>query len=199
MKANCNAFEFLVSCIKDYIPLSDAEIKVVESLFTKEHYRKNEVLHREGSICRKLFFVARGILRFSQLTDGEERTYVFRAEGAFCNDLDSFLQQTPSQSSITALGPVTVFSISYEKLQVFYDSLQYGDRFGRLAIEKVFVMVVNHLTTFYSETPQQRYERFVKYHKPLLQRIPQYYIASYIGVSPQALCRIKKKQLLANS
>ena len=198
MRATCDLFDFLTSRIKDYIPLNDTEIRVVESLFTKEHYKKNEILLQEGSICQKLFFVAKGIVRFSQLKDGEERTFVFRAEGAFCNDLDSFLQKTPSVNSIIAVVPTTVLTITYDNLQVFYNELQYGDRFGRLAIEQIFVMVVNHLTTFYSETPKQRYLRFVQHHMHLIQRIPQYYIASYIGVTPQALCRIKKKLLLDN-
>ncbi len=191
-------YDFLVSRIKDYIPLSDEEIQLVESLFTKEQYLKNEVILQEGDICKKLFFIDKGIVRFSQHADGEERTFVFRAEGAFCNELDSFLRKIPSKNSITAIEPTTVFSISYENLQVFYNDLQHGNRFGRLAIEQIFVMVVNHLTTFYAETPEQRYIRFAQHHKQLLQRIPQYYIASYIGVTPQALCRIKKKLLPVN-
>ncbi len=198
MGTTCNVFDFLITRIKDYIPLSEAEIRMIESLFVQEDYRKNEILLQEGSICHKLFFVAKGIVRFSQLKDGEERTYVFRAEGAFCNDLESFLQKTPARNSITAIVPTTVYTITYDNLQVFYNALQFGDRFGRLAIEQIFVMVVNHLTTFYSETPQQRYLRFAQNHQHLIQRIPQFYIASYIGVTPQALCRIKKKLLLDN-
>jgi CRP-like cAMP-binding protein len=146
-----------------------------------------------------LYFVAKGIVRFSQLSGGEERTFVFRPEGAFCNDLESFLKKTPSQNTLSAIGPTTVLSITYDNLQVFYNQITYGDRFGRLAIEQIFVMVVNHLTTFYSETPEQRYVRFAQHHKHLLQRIPQYYISSYIGVTPQALCRIKKKLLRVDS
>jgi CRP-like cAMP-binding protein len=188
-------YDFLISRIKDYITLSDSEIRIVKSLFVEENYQKNEVILQEGKICQKLFFIANGIVRFSQLSDGEDRTYVFRAEGAFCNDLDSFLNKKPSMNSITAIEPTTMYSITYDNLQVFYNELKYGDRFGRLAIEQIFVMVVNHLTTFYSETPEQRYIRFAQQHKHFIQRIPQYYIASYIGVTPQALCRIKKKLL----
>lgn len=191
-------FDFLISRIKDYIPLSGEDVQLVESLFVKEQFKKNEVLLSEGSVCQKLFFVARGIVRFSQLSEGEEKTFVFRAEGAFCNDLESFLQKTPSKNTITTIEPSIIFSITYDDLQVFYNEVAYGDRFGRLAIEEIFVMVVNHLTTFYAETPEQRYVRFAQTHKNFLQRIPQYYITSYIGVTPQALCRIKKKLLMDN-
>jgi len=192
-------FDFLISRIQDYIPLTEDEIHLIDSLFVKEHYPKNAVLLQEGNICQKLFFVAKGIVRFSQLSDGEDRTYVFRAEGAFCNDLESFFRKIPSRNAITTIEPTTVFSITYDNLQVFYNQIRYGDRFGRLAIEQIFVMVVNHLTTFYSESPEQRYIRFAMDHKHLIQRIPQYYIASYVGVTPQALCRIKKKLLCYES
>jgi CRP-like cAMP-binding protein len=188
-------YDFLILRIKDYIEINNSEIELIKSLFIKEHFNKSEILLTEGNVCQKLYFLAKGIVRFSQLADGEDRTYVFRDEGAFCNDLESFLRKTPSKNSITAIVPTTVFTITYDNLQIFYDKLRYGDRFGRLAIEEIFVMVVNHLTTFYSESPEQRYIRFVQQHKNLLQRIPQYYIASYVGISPQALCRIKKKLL----
>lgn len=194
---NC-FYDFLILRIKDYISLNNKEVELVNTLFEEEHFKKNEVILKEGDVCKKLYFVAKGIVRFFQFAEGEERTYVFRSEGAFCNDLESFLKQIPSQNSISAIGKTTVLSITYENLQLFYNELTYGDRFGRLAIEQIFMMVVNHLTTFYSESPEQRYVRFASKHGDLLQRIPQYYIASYVGVTPQALCRIKKKLLGKN-
>lgn len=191
--------DFLISRIKDYIPLTESESRLVESLFAEEHYKKNEVLLQEGSICRKLFFISEGIVRFSRFSDGDEKTFVFKEEGSFFTDHDSFMRKTASKNTIAAVLPTTVFSISYENLQVFYNELQFGDRFGRIAVEQFLVMVFNHLTTLYSETPEQRFVRFSSHHKELLQRIPQYYIASHIGVSPQALCRIKKKMLKQKS
>jgi len=190
--------DFLILRIKEYIDVNDEEIELIHRLFVIEHFKKNAVLLREGDVCQKLFFIAKGIVRFSKLTDGEDRTYVFRVEGAFCHDLESFLQKVPSKSAITAIEPTTVLSITYDNLQIFYNELRYGDRFGRLATEQVFIQVVNLLTTFNSESPEQRYIRFAMNHKHLMQRIPQYHIASHIGVTPQALCRIKKKILICD-
>jgi signal-transduction protein with cAMP-binding, CBS, and nucleotidyltransferase domain len=188
-------YDFLISRIKDYIEVNDEEIEIIHKLFVKEHFKKNAVMLREGDVCRKLFFIAQGIVRFSRLQDGEDRTYVFRGEGAFCLELESFLQKIPSKSTITTIEPTTVLSISYENLQIFFNELRYGDRFGRRVTEQAFIQVVNLLTTFNSESPEHRYLRFVMIHKPFIQRIPQLYIASHIGVTPQALCRIKKKLL----
>lgn len=195
MSAPIDPFDFLILKIKEYIPLNDNEMELIKDLFVVEHYTNNEVLLREGDACRKLYFVAKGIVRFSQLTEGEDRTFVIRTEGAFCNDMESFLNHTPSQSFISAIGNTTVLSISYSNLQIFYNKVSLGDRFGRLAMEQNYTMVVNHLTTLYFDSPEQRYLRFTSKHRDLLQRIPQYYIASHMGVTPQTLCRIKKKIL----
>lgn len=192
MDSSKKHFDFLMIGIRNYISLSDWEEDYIKQLFVLETFKRNEAILKEGEICRKLYFVAQGVVRFSQFSKGEERTYVFRPEGSFCNDLESFLCQLPSMNNIYCIENTHILSISYDNLQLFYQNISHGDRFGRLAIEKVFVMVVNHLTTFYSKSPEQRYITFAKKHPELIQRIPQHYIASYVGVTPQALCRIKK-------
>lgn len=191
---NC-FYDFLILRIKNYISLNDREVVYVKGLFEEEHFKKNEVILNAGDVCRKLYFVAKGMVRFSQFTEAEERTFAFRSEGDFCNDLESFIRKTPAEYNIIALEPTSVFSITYTNLQIFYNELQFGERFGRIAIECVYTKLINQLIAFYSETPQQRYTRFARHHRKLLQRIPQHYVASYIGVTPQALCRIKKNML----
>lgn len=199
MSASTNYYDLLILRIRENISLNNNEVEFVKNLFIEEHFKKNEVILKEGDVCKKLYFIANGIVRFSKFDEGEERTFVFRSEGSFCNDLGSFLRKSPSINSITAIEPTTVFSITYTNLQIFYNELRFGDRFGRIAIENVYTMLINQLIAFYSETPEQRYTRFARHHMKLLQRIPQYYIASYIGVTPQALCRIKKKLLSEES
>jgi CRP-like cAMP-binding protein len=188
-------YEFLVKKVRDYITLSNRESEQVKELFIEEYFKKNEAILKEGDVCKKLYFLAKGLIRFSRIAEGEEKTYVFEAEGGFFCDMESFLQKIPSRNSITTLEPSTVLSITYDNLQVFYNEIQFGDRFGRLTIEQVFLMMASHLIGFYSQTPQQRYVIFANNYGSFLQRIPQYYIASYIGVTPQTLCRIKKKLL----
>ncbi len=195
MKTSFLDFDFLVLRIKDYIPLNENDQEIVRELFVLEYFNKNEIILKEGNYCQKLYFIATGIIRFSLLMDGIDRTFVFREEGSFCSDLESFLKKSPSKYTISAIEPTTILSITYENLQVFYNEVTYGERFGRFNIEQIFLGVVNHLATFYTESPEQRYVRFCKQHKDFLQRIPQHLIASYIGVSPQALCRIKKRLL----
>lgn len=186
-------FDYLISRIKDYIALDDSEVRMIESLFVQEEYGRNKLILQEGEVCRKFFFVAKGILRLSKNVNGVDRTFVFRTEGSFGSIMESFCTRFPSANSIFAIEPCVLFTITYDELQVFYHEIREGERFGRLLMEEVFVEASNHLAAMYSLSPEQRYTDLVRKMPAMLQRIPQHMIASYLGITPQALCRIKKK------
>jgi CRP-like cAMP-binding protein len=109
-----------------------------------------------------------------------------------CN-YESFIPQLPSTKNIQALEDCDILQISYADLQVFYKSIREGERFGRLVIEQVFIKTLKDLSSFYSNTPEYRYQKFITQHPDLQQRISQYHIASYVGVKPQSLSRIRKR------
>jgi CRP-like cAMP-binding protein len=109
-----------------------------------------------------------------------------------CN-YESFLPQNPSSKIIQALEDSVVYVISYTDLQLLYGNVREGERFGRLAIEAVFIQLLKDISSFYTETPEVRYDRFIKNHADLQQRISQYHIASFVGVKPQSLSRIRKR------
>lgn len=190
--------DFLIKRIKDYVPIDDHDISLIRRLFECKSYMANDVIHSEGRICDRLWFIENGLVRFSIDMDGEERTFVFRAEGSFTSDIESFLKKTPSRRSIIAIEKTLTYSISWDNLQFLYKEMTYGERFGRLLVEEVFMSAVNHLVSFYTETPEVRYEKLIRNSPDLIQRIPQYLIASFLGVKPQSLCRIKKRQISNN-
>jgi len=125
--------------------------------------------------------------------DGEEKTYAFSQENNYVCNYESFLPQSPSTKIIQALEDCNVLVISHDDLQIFYANVREGERFGRIAIEAVFIQMLQDITSFYIETPELRYERFIKNHADLQQRISQYRNASYVGVKPQSLSRIRKR------
>jgi len=169
----------LLNSIQKVITLSPAEIDTVKTLFKEKIYKKGDFFLEEGRICKHAGFVAKGLMRFYINKDGEEKTYDFSQENEFVCNYESFLPQVPSSKNIQALEDSIVFVISHADLQLFYASVEGGERFGRIAIE--------------SETPELRYERFLKNHADLQQRISQYHIASFVGVKPQSLSRIRKR------
>ena len=183
----------LLNSIKKVIPLSPTEIDTVTSLFKEKIYKKGDFFLEEGRVCKQVGFVAKGLMRFYINRDGEEKTYDFSQENEFVCNYESFLPQVPSLKNIQALEDSIVFVISHADLQLFYANVRGGERFGRVAIESVFVKLLQDISALYTEKPEVRYERFLKNHADLQQRISQFHIASFVGVKPQSLSRIRKR------
>jgi len=185
--------ESLLNTIRYFIPLSTSDEEVVRRLFHKKVFKKGEHLLQAGNVCRYVIFIESGLVRYYINSDGEERTNYFNKEGEFVCDYLSFLPQAPSNVNIQALEDTTIFVISFNDIQEFYREVAYGERFGRLAIEQVFVSIISQIGSLYTDSPGERYSKFLSNFRDLVQRIPQYYIASYVGIKPQSLSRIRKR------
>jgi CRP-like cAMP-binding protein len=183
----------LLDNIQNLITLSQAEKDIVTSLFKEKKYKKGDYFLADGQVCKQVGFVTKGLMRYYINHDGEEKTYAFSQENQYVCNYESFLPQSPSSKIIQALEDSDVLVISYNDLQKLYANVREGERFGRIAIEAVFLQILKDINSFYTETPEVRYERFLKNHADLQQRISQYYIASFIGVKPQSLSRIRKR------
>ncbi|MEI9918965.1 MAG: Crp/Fnr family transcriptional regulator [Bacteroidota bacterium] len=184
-----------MTSIQKVITLNPEEIDTVTSLFSERIYKKGDFFLEEGRTCKQVGFVARGLMWFYINQGGEEKIYDFSQENEFVCDYESFLPQIPSSKNIQALEDSIVFVISHADLQLFFARVRGGERFGRIAIEAVFVKLLRDISSLYSQTPELRYERFLKNHADLQQRISQYHIASFVGVKPQSLSRIRKRIL----
>jgi CRP-like cAMP-binding protein len=185
--------DLLIKTIRDYIPLSSGDEEIVRKLFRERKLEKGEHLLESGNICKNIIFIEKGLVRYYTNNDGEEQTGYFNKEGEFVCDYPSFLPQKPSITNIQALEKTTINTISYADMQQFYKQVEHGERFGRLAIEYVFLNAVSQISSLYNDPPELRYQNFLSRFQDIGQRIPQYYIASYIGIKPQSLSRIRKR------
>jgi CRP-like cAMP-binding protein len=183
----------LLDSIQSIITLSTTEKDMVTSLFKEKTYEKGDFFLADGQICKQVGFVTKGLLRYYINHDGEDKTYDFAQENNFVCNYESFIPRTPSTKNIQALEDCEILQISYDDLQLFYKSISQAERFGRLVIEQVFIQTLQDLSSFYTDTPELRYEKIFKKHPDLLQRMSQYHIASYVGVKPQSLSRIRKR------
>lgn len=183
----------LLDSIQNIITLSTADKNLVISLFKEKTYKKGKFFLSGGQVCKQVGFVVKGLLRYYINHDGEDKTYDFAQENNFVSNYESFLPQTPSTKIIQALEDCEILVISFTDLQIFYQSITEAERFGRLVIEQVFIQTLQDLSSFYTDSPELRYEKFLKKHPDLQQRISQYHIASYVGVKPQSLSRIRKR------
>lgn len=185
----------LINKIKSFITLSEKDLVVIKQLFQMREIKKNDYFLKEGQISMQICFVKKGLFRYYINQEGEEKTFYFGHENCFMTDYESFVPQIATLQNIQALEDSIILIISYNDLQQFYSKVENGERFGRLALEHEMIDVVRKLKSFYKDSIKQRYESFIIKYPEVQQRIPQYHIASYVGVKPQSLSRIRKRIL----
>ena len=186
-------FDRLFHTLSKIIKLRAGEKEFIRSLFKEVTCGKGSLFLREGEICNQLGFVCKGIFRYYIEQEGEDKTYNFAKEGDFICNYESLIKQLPSPKHIQAIEESKLLVISKVNLDRFYSEVIEGNLFGRVHMQQVYTETIRHLIEQYTESPESRYLKFLKNHPDLNQRIPQYYIASFVGIKPQSLSRIRKR------
>ena len=156
---------------------------------------KKSVFIKVTQIENHISFIESGIVRLFIPKDNPEKeiTFGFSFENQFVSAYDSFLTQSPSNYQLQALTETTVLSISYKDLQSVYKSTQIGNLIGRLTAEDLFLIKSKREQNLLNLNAEQRYLKLFKERPELLKSVPLKYISSYIGVTAQALSRIRKR------
>ncbi len=187
----------LIAAIEHFIRLDDTEKDLISSLAVSKTYAKGDYFLRTGQVCRDVGFIEKGLVRYYGTKDnGEEITLHFGKENDFTSNYQSFLDHSASQRSIQCLEATEILVISYDNLQRLYNEVKEGQKFGRLVCEYLYLQAISQIASMYADEPEQRYLNFVNEYPDLQQRIPQYYISSYVGVKPPSLSRIRKRLTL---
>jgi CRP-like cAMP-binding protein len=177
------------------IKIDDDEWAAFEPhIFTKK-VKKRETLIKEGQICSEICLVLRGVFRQYHLRDGEEKTTFFHFENDFACNYESFLTKQPSDITIEALEDSEVLYFNAETLTRLYRLYPKYEVFGRLIAENVYLCAINRLKTFLLDSHEERYRKFLttEESQTILSRIPQHYIASYLGITSVSLSRIRSR------
>lgn len=190
-----NDIEQLLDYFDKLIPLEIEEKTLVTELFKPRLYRKRQYLLQEGDVCNQFNFVVRGCLRMYKI-DNKGNTHIvqFAAENWWLVDIGSFHQRNASELNIDALEDTMVLQISYDNLISLYLQSPKFDRIFRVLIENSFVSLQKRLLQNISSTAQDRYITFLQTYSHLNNRLPQTQIASFIGVTPEFLSRLRSKQ-----
>ncbi|OOQ61906.1 Crp/Fnr family transcriptional regulator [Mucilaginibacter pedocola] len=186
----------LIPTVKHLIRLNAEDEALLGTLFKPLHLKAGEYFLEEGQLCRYVGLIEEGLVRYYMNDNGNQKTLYFSREGEFVSNYQSFLPRTASDMSIQAIEDTHLQVIRQTDLQRMYAELTEGEKLGRVAIEDVFLSSMQQLKSFYKDSPAERYKQFLHSYAGLAQRIPQYYIASYVGIKPQSLSRIRKR--LAN-
>jgi len=183
----------LIKAIQRYVTLTEADVSVISQLFSKREIKTDGFLFKAGDICSEFVFVETGLFRHFINNDGREETYYFSSENDFICDYESFVNRKISNKTIVAIEDSVVYSVSFDQMQCFYSKVSTGERFGRLLTEEVFTKAIKHILSIHTDSAEQRYLNFLALYRHIQQRIPQYFIASFIGVTPQSLSRIRRQ------
>lgn len=167
--------------------------KAFKALFFHETFKKGDMLLKAGQVENYLYFLENGLLRFFVIKEEKEITFDFALPGNFTAGYSSFLTRNAAPYNIQALNAVSVYRISYEDLQQVYKEHSSGEHIGRMAAEQLFIRKTERELSFLTKTAEQRYLDLLEQDPELVQLIPQKYLASYIGITPQALSRIRKR------
>lgn len=163
--------------------------------FRKINLDKESRFIEQGQIAKKIGLVESGILIFIQTDEaGKFSVCDFAVEGEWVTQYQSVSQQTPSPLSIIALEPSIIHVITYEKISKLNKDVIEFDRLTRTIIEKKFFDVIDRSHNLQSLSASERYESVLKNQPYLLQRVPQYYLASYLGITPQSLSRLRNSK-----
>lgn len=188
-------FESIYRAILSFVSLTEKEKTLFEEAFTFRQVPKKFVLAEEGKIARELYFIVKGLVRLYYTKDGEEITgFIFR-EGLFASSYDSFLRQAPSIQTLETLEDCDLLVISYQRLEQLYEEVPKMNIVVRKIAEQRFINAQQVLSSFILDSPEERYRKFEAQHGNLLLRVPHHMIASYLGITPVSLSRIRKRML----
>jgi CRP-like cAMP-binding protein len=180
--------------IQQYTPLSNADWASVESYLVRMEVKKETILLEEGKICRHLYFLESGLLRFFILKNGNDITKYFTDIPYCFTSIKSFDAQIPATESIETLEDTVLWAITSDNVKRLFN-LPAWNTFTRKLIQEVQTYTDEILEDMQTETAENRYKKMLFENDPLLQRVPLKHIASYLGIAPQSLSRIRKTVL----
>jgi CRP-like cAMP-binding protein len=184
----------LISIIRKDVMLPDAEADYILSYFREKKYKRGAHLLHAGEVAHEIFFVIQGALHQFYLDEaGNERTCNFTFENEFVTDLESFSQQTRSPSSIKALTETTCYSIRCVDTVALLKESPAINEFFRILLERIAASSIRRTKALLSFSPEKQFSDLVAEKPEILQRVPQRYIAQYLGIAPESLSRIKKR------
>ncbi|MBS1497126.1 MAG: cyclic nucleotide-binding domain-containing protein [Bacteroidetes bacterium] len=176
------------------LSVDDESWSRLEPQIKQQHFKRNDFLLKQGEVEKKIYFIESGIIRyFIQRGEDKEATFAIIFENQLAGAYDSFLQQLPSEYFVQAIKPTVTWSFPIEVLQRLYMEVPIANTIGRITCEELFLIKAKRELSMYKYLPQERYLNLFSEKPRHIKEIPLKYLASYIGVTPQALSRIRKR------
>lgn len=178
------------------IDLEQDEIEAIQSNIHVQSFKKGTFLLRRGEISTDFYFLIKGCVRLFYEVDGEDKTAFFYTENDFVSSYESFTKQLPAKHGLQCIEDSELAIISQESAQKLLAFSPKFDAIARMIMEEELIVCQAIISDFITLSPEQRYQRLIEKNAQLILRVPQQYLATYLGIQPESLSRIKKR--LAN-
>ncbi|GAB3740475.1 Crp/Fnr family transcriptional regulator [Spirosoma lituiforme] len=186
-------FDRLKESLERLLPLTREEFVYFVTLLSPRKLAKYEPFLRAGEVCREIAFINQGCIRYYYLKDGDEFNGQFFFEGSWLGEYHSFLTGQPAIQYIDALEDSELLVMQYGDMQKLYEEIPKFERFGRKLAENVVIGSQRRTASLLFDTPEERYLKLMRERPKVIERIPLHHIASYLGIKPESLSRIRKR------
>lgn len=187
--------ESIVRHFDKYLPLDDREKEALTSRLVQRQIKRKQYILQEGDICKYFTYVVEGCFKMYGVgNSGAEHNLIFAAEDDWITDIDSLHKERPSKLFIEAIEPCTILHLSKGDLWYLYTNYPKFDRNFRVIIEDKYIELQNRLLQTFSATAYERYESFIEQYPNLANRLPNTQIASYLGITPEFLSKIRNSR-----
>ena len=183
----------LLELIRKLVALTDADCNLIESMFRPIELARRTRLVEPGQIASQLYFINRGYVRVFTLEDGYEVTNHLNCPPGFITSFSSFARQLPAPDYVECITDTDLLAISHPDLNQLYSQSPRLAEFGRLIFEQSVTYNEQRTKDLVSLTAEQRYLNLLQQHPDVVQNVPLQYIASFIGIKPESLSRIRRQ------
>ncbi len=185
----------LAVAIRQMIEISDAELAAFAEFCSLQQLPRKAYLLQPGQGCNDIYFVCSGLLRIINTDrEGVDHTAHFALENQFITDYASYLQHRPSRQGMQAIEDTTLVVMPRQAIDWGYQHLNQGQKLGRLIAEYYFIYLDDRINNMYWKEPAERYNDITEVFPNIHNRVPQHMIASYLGITPVHLSRLKKAE-----
>jgi len=179
--------------ILSYTKVDEKHLDYWLNVYERIELKKGEALVSQGQLVTNFYYVAKGCIYYFKLEDGEQKVLEFYTDDVFFTDLPAYVKGTPSNYYLKASEATIVYAIRKSDAENSFEKSHQLERFGRLSMQEAFMKIFTRVERLSSKSNEERYLRLLEKRPDLMQRVPQYLIASYLGLTPVGLSKIRKR------
>lgn len=180
--------------IERYVSLSEEEYKIFLSCLETRSFAPGEQLLKYEERCQSRFYIKNGCVRMYGYTEkGKEQIYHFGIDNWWISNYESLLNDAPSQLIIEAIEPTEVYCLTMQKFEELCHRLPKTERLFRMIMERAYMAFQKRLEFLFNLSSEEQYKNFIEVNAKFTQRVPQYMLASYLGVTPEFISKIRSK------